>query len=185
MKPINGLSVWIGAAALAFASVACNNTATGLKQDAEENKREAAEASAEARQKADEAADRTAAAADRAGDKAESAADRAADKTADAADHAGNAMSKAAHETAQKTEEVTKDAGRTTDAAVQTVDVKSALIADKRVDASGINVDTDAATKTVILKGHVPTAAQKTLAANIAKSHAEGYKIKNELSVGN
>ena len=49
------------------------------------------------------------------------------------------------------------NAGRAADAAVETMDVKAALMADSRVDAGGINVDTDHETKTVILKGRVPT----------------------------
>jgi osmotically-inducible protein OsmY len=70
-----------------------------------------------------------------------------------------------------------------TAAATQTVDVKSALIADARVDASNINVDTSASTKTVVLKGSVPTAEQKTIAEQIARDKAEGYTIQNQLAV--
>ena len=70
-----------------------------------------------------------------------------------------------------------------TTAATNTVDVKSALIADGRVDASNINVDTSANTKTVVLKGSVPTAQQKTLAEQIARDKAEGYTIQNQLTV--
>jgi osmotically-inducible protein OsmY len=68
-------------------------------------------------------------------------------------------------------------------AATNTVDVKSALIADGRVDASNINVDTSASTKTVVLKGSVPTAQQKTVAEQIARDKAEGYTIQNQLTV--
>ena len=68
-------------------------------------------------------------------------------------------------------------------AGAQTVDVKSALIADGRVDATNINVDTDASTKTVVLKGTVKTAEQKAMAEKIAQEHAKGYKINNTLTV--
>jgi osmotically-inducible protein OsmY len=68
-------------------------------------------------------------------------------------------------------------------AGAETVDVKSALIADGRVDASNINVDTSASTKTVVLKGTVPTAEQKAMAEKIAQEHAKGYKINNTLTV--
>ena len=61
--------------------------------------------------------------------------------------------------------------------------MKSALIADGRVDASNINVDTFANTKTVVLKGSVPTAQQKTIAEQIAHDKAEGYTIQNQLVV--
>ena len=166
-------SAWVGAAALALASVACDNTAEGVKRDADENARAASEATADARERADRASER---AADR--------ADQAADRAADSADRAGDRASEATRNAGDRAGEATKDVGRAADAAVQTVDVKSALIADKRIDASNINVDTDAATKTVTLKGHVPTAAQKTVAGEIASAKAEGYRIKNELRVG-
>ena len=52
--------------------------------------------------------------------------------------------------------------GAAIDAATETIDVKTALMADASVDASDINVDTFHETKTVVLKGSVPTAAQKT-----------------------
>ena len=68
-------------------------------------------------------------------------------------------------------------------AATNTVDVKSALIADARVDASNINVDTNSSTKTVVLKGTVPTAQQIATAEAIALDHAEGYTINNQLVV--
>jgi osmotically-inducible protein OsmY len=70
-----------------------------------------------------------------------------------------------------------------TASATNTVDVKSALIADGRVDASNINVDTVTASKTVVLKGSVPTAQQKTLAEQIARDKSEGYTIQNQLTV--
>lgn len=74
-------------------------------------------------------------------------------------------------------------AAEKTAAGVETIDVKSALIADGRVDASNINVDTSATTKTVVLKGTVPTAEQKTMAETIARDQAKGYRINNMLTV--
>jgi osmotically-inducible protein OsmY len=70
-----------------------------------------------------------------------------------------------------------------TAAGVETVDVKSALIADGRVDASNINVDTSASTKTVVLKGSVPSAEQRTTAETVARNNAKGYTINNQLAV--
>ena len=66
---------------------------------------------------------------------------------------------------------------------VETMDVKAALIADGRVDAGNINVDTSASTKTVVLKGSVPTAEQRTTAETIAREQAKGYTITNNLTV--
>jgi osmotically-inducible protein OsmY len=61
--------------------------------------------------------------------------------------------------------------------------VKSAIIADKTIDAGAIDVDTYADTKTVVLRGSVPTEAQKARAEQIAREHATGYKIDNRLAV--
>jgi osmotically-inducible protein OsmY len=75
------------------------------------------------------------------------------------------------------------EAGSAVDAAGETMDVKAALMADDLVDASEINVDTFHETKTVVLKGSVATAAQKTAAGRIAEREAEGYKVDNQLTV--
>ncbi len=76
------------------------------------------------------------------------------------------------------------DAGwKAADAAVETMEVKMALSTDTRVDASNINVDTDHVTKTVTLRGRVPSAAQKALAGEIAKTKATGYTVQNLLVV--
>ena len=77
----------------------------------------------------------------------------------------------------------TEKAVEKTGAAFNTADVKSALIADGRVDASNINVDSVANSKTVVLKGTVPTAEQKTIAEQITRSKAEGYTIQNQLTI--
>ena len=76
-----------------------------------------------------------------------------------------------------------ENAAEKTAAGVETVDVKAALIADGRVDAGNINVDTIASTKTVVLKGSVPTAEQRTMAETIAREQAKGYNITNNLTV--
>jgi osmotically-inducible protein OsmY len=84
---------------------------------------------------------------------------------------------------AEKTAAATEKAAEKTAAAANTVDVKSALIADKRVDASNINVDTSSSSKTVVLKGTVPTAEQVKVAEEIARENADGYRITNQLTV--
>jgi osmotically-inducible protein OsmY len=85
--------------------------------------------------------------------------------------------------TMQGAKQDTERAAEKTGAAMETVDVKSALIADGRVDASQINVDTSASAKTVLLKGSVPTAEQKAMAEKIAREQAKGYTINNQLTV--
>ena len=66
---------------------------------------------------------------------------------------------------------------------IETMDVKTALIKDGRVDAGNINVDTSASTKTVLLKGSVPSAEQRATAEAIAREQAKGYRIDNQLTV--
>jgi osmotically-inducible protein OsmY len=66
---------------------------------------------------------------------------------------------------------------------LQTADVKTAIIADKTIDSGAIDVDTYADKKLVVIRGSVPTEAQKAKATEIAQKHAEGYKIDNQLAV--
>jgi hypothetical protein len=75
------------------------------------------------------------------------------------------------------------DTGDRAGAATETADVKLALSMDKLVDASDINVDTDAATKTVMLKGSVASEEQRRRAAAIAEREAEGFKVDNQLII--
>ena len=106
-------------------------------------------------------------------DKAAAAADKAEDKAAPAAEK----------EAAAETKEAARDASGAVKAAVETIDVKSALMADRTVDASHINVDTFHETKTVVLKGSVKTATQRDEAARIAAAEAPSYRIDNQLTV--
>lgn len=154
-------------AALLSASLfgACQNTARGIEQDTQKNtaeaKQEAREANAEAKQEAREANAELKQEAREAGNAAERAGDRVANETKDA----------------------THSVGATLDAAAQTMQIKTAFIDADNLDANNIDVDTDGATKTVTLKGHVPTAGQKAAAARIAKEKAPDYTIVNNIVV--
>ena len=88
-----------------------------------------------------------------------------------------------AEDVAGKVAEGAKDAGEKIKEGAQTVDVKAALMLDQSIDASHIDVDTDANTKTVTLKGTVPTAAQKAAAETVARENAVGYQVRNLLTV--
>jgi osmotically-inducible protein OsmY len=106
-----------------------------------------------------------------------------ADKAATAADRAEDKARPAAEEAAADTRDAARQAGSAASAAVETIDVKSALMADRTVDASHINVDTMHETKTVVLKGSVKTATQRDEAARIAAAEAPGYRVDNQLTV--
>jgi osmotically-inducible protein OsmY len=67
--------------------------------------------------------------------------------------------------------------------AVETLDVKTAIIADKTIDSGAIDVDTFQDKKLVVLRGSVPTEAQKAQAEQIARKHATGYTVENRLAV--
>lgn len=75
------------------------------------------------------------------------------------------------------------DTGDRASASTETADVKLALSMDKTVDAGDINVDTNAATKVVTLKGSVPSAEQRARAEAIAAREATGFKVDNQLVV--
>jgi osmotically-inducible protein OsmY len=66
---------------------------------------------------------------------------------------------------------------------LETVDVKTAIIADKTIDSGAIDVDTYQDKKVVVLRGSVPTEAQKQKAEQIARENAKGYTIDNRLVV--
>ena len=93
--------------------------------------------------------------------------------------------SKAADKASAATADAAQRAAEAAQAGTQTMTVKTALLADKRVAAKGINVDTDSATRTVTLKGSVPSEEQKAIAEQIASQHSSGYRVRNELTVGN
>ena len=112
-------------------------------------------------------------------DKAAASADKAEDK----AQAAGEKAAAEGREAATETKEATRDASGAVKAAVETIDVKTALMADRTVDASHINVDTVHETKTVVLKGSVKTATQRDEAARIAAAEAPGYRIDNQLTI--
>src|SRR5688572_16838854 len=140
----------LAAIAVLGVAAACDNTARGVKQDAQQ-------AEADTR---DERAEATAKAREVGGDVA-----HAARRAADAAAEAGEELAERAS------------------AASEGVDVKASLMADPSVDATRIDVDTDYRTRTVTLKGYVPSETERDMAGVIAKARAEGYTVVNNLTV--
>jgi osmotically-inducible protein OsmY len=89
----------------------------------------------------------------------------------------------ACSQTARGVVQDTKDNTTAVKGGLETMDVKTAIIADKTIDAGAIDVDTYADKKLVVLRGSVPSEAQKARAGQIAKDNAEGYTIDNRLAV--
>jgi len=84
---------------------------------------------------------------------------------------------------ADRTAEAASSSADAMGGALETASVKAAIIADSRVSAGDINVDTDEASKTVTLNGAVQTEDQKRIAGEIATTKASGYRIVNDLAV--
>ena len=93
------------------------------------------------------------------------------------------AGSAACAQTARGVVQDTKDNTSAVRGGLETVDVKTALIADKTIDSGAIDVDTYQEKKLVVLRGSVPTEAQKIKAEQIARDNAKGYTIENRLVV--
>ena len=110
-------------------------------------------------------------------------AERNADKAAAAAAEAKADTKEATKDASAATKDAAANAGGAIAAAIETIDVKSALMADRTVDASHINVDTFHETKPGVLKGSVKTATQRDEAARNAAAEATGYRIDNQLTV--
>lgn len=151
-------------AALLAASLfgACSNTAKGIQEDTAQNAEKAKEASADAA----------------------AATQRAAADAKEKTEYTVEATKEGAEKAAETSKDAVNNTANTADGAQQTVQIKSALMADKSVDASSIDVDTNGMTKTITLKGHVPNAAQKVSAERIAKSKAPDYTVVNNLTIG-
>jgi osmotically-inducible protein OsmY len=147
---INAFILSVVAAFAIAGTAACQNTARGLKQDAQQAEEQTRDDRAEVQDKARDLGN----------------------DAARTANRVGNAASEAGEELAER-------AG----AAWETLDIKGALMAETSVDATRIDVDTDYRTKTVTLKGYVPTETERNMAEVIAKARAEGYTVVNQIEV--
>jgi osmotically-inducible protein OsmY len=160
MKGYRALLGTLAVTALALAP-ACRNTAEGVKEDSRQN-------AEKARQEAQEVKE---------------ASQDTAQKIGEKAEEVGGKVAEGAKAVGEEIKEGAKEVGSEVGARKQTVDVKAALMVDQRIDASHVDVDTDADTKTVTLKGTVPTAVQKAAAEQVAREKAEGYEVRNLLTV--
>ncbi len=155
MKRQNGLMTFVFAGLAMVATAACDNTAAGARKDSEI-----------------------------AAEEAKRASEKAAEATADAARDASDATKRAGEAVAEGTADATRDAAAASSAAATTASVKSALMADKAVDATKIDVDSDSTSRTVTLRGSVPNKSQRDSAERIARAKAGGYTVVNQLTIG-
>ena len=114
----------------------------------------------------------------------------AGDKAMQTGDKMAAATGKAVETTGEVVGGAVKGVGKEVEDGAQvltiTPKVKAAIVASK-IDGSTVNVDTSGEKDTVILKGTVKSASEKTLAAQVAakaiKDAGETFKLKNELQV--
>ena len=173
MRPnvVVGMALALGMV-LALLAPACRNTAEGVKEDARLNAEQAREGAQTAGAESAGAARNIGADAKETGSTIGREAKEVGLTIADGAKDVAVAVKDGA-------KEIASDVG----AGTHTVDIKAALMAAKGIDASHIDVDTDPETKTVTLKGTVPNAAQKAAAERLARDMAEGYKVRNLLTI--
>jgi osmotically-inducible protein OsmY len=164
---MNGFRSMLGIAVATTLALtpACRRTAEGVREDARQN-------AERAEQEAKKLAHKIGVDARETGAKIGVAAGEAGGKVAEGAKEVGDKIKAGA-------KEVASEVG----AVGQAVDVKAHLLAARSIDASRIEVDADAASKTVVLKGTVPTAREKEAAEKLAREKAEGYKVRNLLTV--
>jgi osmotically-inducible protein OsmY len=131
---------------------------------------------------------------EKAGKKVEHGAEKTGEAVGHAAKETGEAVGHAGKETGEAVGHAAKDTGHAVkkgaqktgdavDATKQHLDVHDALHGDKTIDASHIDIDTDKDHKILYLRGTVPTAAQKARAEAIARDKADGFTVRNELTV--
>jgi len=156
--------VWIAAAfSVALFAAGCTPEARQDVGQAGQNINQAAEKSAQG----------TAEAVGKAGEKMEAGTQKAAEATKEGAQQVGEAVGGAAKQVGKPMQ--------------MTPTVKGALVANKQIDASTLNVDTDVNAKTVTIKGTQPTAEKKALVTQVAakavKDADPTYKVVNQVTV--
>jgi len=145
----------------AFSVAGCQKTAEGVASDTERNTEKVA---AETREAGREVAEETR---------------EAGQEVKEEAREAGQAVGQAT----ENAQEATQDALKVP---VWTAKVKSALIADPKISAYNLNVDTDAETNSVRIRGTVPSQAEKDRITQVAKKAlgpGVNAKIDNQVTV--
>ena len=168
IRPIVLLAIGL---TLTFAP-ACGNTTEGVKQDSRDNAEKAREGVQAGQQESTGAANKVGAEAKETGS-----------AIGHEAKEVGSTVKEGAKQIGTTVKNGAKDVAADVVASKQTVSVKAALKTARDIDASHIDVHSDADTRTVTLTGTVPTAAQKAAAEKVARDNAGGYEIHNLLIV--
>lgn len=183
MNNIRKYTAWLGAGAIMITlATGCANKDGDAVPDATEN---VAGATADSTTNmADAAGNTTSNMADAAGNNMGTAGDKMANGANTAVDATGNAASAAGTNMAQGAQAAGGAIANAGDALTYTPKIKTALAAQPALKGSNINVDTIGAKKTIALSGTVTSAAQKTMAAAIAKKNGPtDFKVDNQLKM--
>lgn len=105
------------------------------------------------------------------------------ERAKDRADELVNDAERAAATAGQRAAEVAERASEKGAIVIRATDIKATLMADPSIDATGIDVDSDAGTSTITLNGTVPSEAERDTAGIVAAAQAPGYRIQNRLAV--
>jgi osmotically-inducible protein OsmY len=162
---------------------ACRGTAEGVKEDSKQNADKAQQEAQEVKKQSQDTAHKIGEKTEEVSGQVAEGAKAVAEDIKQGAKDVGKDVKEGAKDVAKDVKEGAKAVASEAGAEKHTVDVKAALMLDKGVDASHIDVDTDANSKTVTLKGTVPTDSQKAAAERVAREHAQGYKVHNLLAV--
>lgn len=110
-------------------------------------------------------------------------ASRASDRATDRADELLNDAQRAAASAGDRAAELAERASERAAIVIRGADIKATLMADPSIDATGIDVDTDARTRMITLNGYVRSEAERDTAAIVAAAQAPGYRVENRLTV--
>ena len=188
------LATGLVVAGASVALLACSGNARATQGGASGETAQSASPSPYSSPASGDVVDKTRAGAEKAGEKIKEGAEKTGEAVKDAAQDVKAKVKPAAKEVKREAKPVAKEVGEKVkegaektgdalDATKQHLDVKAALLADKTVDASHIDIDTDKNAKILYLRGTVPTAAQKATAERIARDKADGFIVRNELTV--
>jgi osmotically-inducible protein OsmY len=187
MNPRYSLAVTVLAAGASGVFLACTGTAKATPGGSEASPYASPSPSGDVVDKtragAEKAGEKIKEGAEKTGEVIKDAAQDVKEKVKPAAQDAKREAKPVAREVGEKVKEGAVKTGEVLDATKQHLDVKAALLADKSVDASHIDIDVNKDTKVLYLRGTVPTSAQKAAAERIARDKADGFVVRNELTV--
>lgn len=171
-------------AALILSMVACSDSQQReAERQAAEARKQADTAVEKARESAGDAAKEASKAAQGAAETAKEAASKLGAQAKDAALEGASAAAAIGSQAAVSAGRATENASVRAAGALRTGAIRAALLRNESLDVSDVDVNTDEATKRVVLLGRVKSAVEKATVERIAREKAPGYTVENRLTV--